>query len=580
MDFSTWRAGWLKAHDKNAMAATLADLFEARTAAEGEFDVFTDGSFATFKRLPHLFIDGRNALRLLDEADKALSSLEPAADRTRISKIIRLVRTLVFTANITSPTDLWLTHHVLETYHRLGLMKELPGAADNAQGFAERHYLNERMVELDLHFLHSRAALRPELLSEMEATLVIEAATPPQNWTPLVQDILESRHLEPVEAKLFMSWMDQYERIAARAPRARREGWFPTAAEIAAGLRIVPIVLALRTSSRFGEVLTWNRLFVPDLNAEHFEALKGFLTRVGYVNSTGGLTDLGDRVLKRGPGPFGIIHAYTPYLEVRQDELTGKSVNRWIDRAANIAASQDANAKTFAKGLSALWSYQEKSGFRYNVFIEHALGQGEATRQHFAKLGENAYQYFGADLEDKAIERARGFQERGHLPKNMRFIDKADIGKPELVIDAVRGAGFKTEDAVMVVGNGFHEVRRQTDEGMVEVMAKYRRAGILVIFTEETALEDEELLESAWNTYHAGFRYFHELSGQGLRRFKRPAARGSRILSWTQLATKAGYNVLPEYTSRGRSIYPTPLADANPPISATYFCVPDPNAKD
>ncbi len=40
----------------------------------------------------------------------------------------------------------------------------------------------------------------------------------------------------------------------------------------------------------------------------------------------------------------------------------------------------------------------------------------------------------------------------------------------------------------MIVGNGFHEVRGQSDSGMVEIFRGYEDAGILLLFTEESAL--------------------------------------------------------------------------------------------
>ena len=52
---------------------------------------------------------------------------------------------------------------------------------------------------------------------------------------------------------------------------------------------------------------------------------------------------------------------------------------------------------------------------------------------------------------------------------------------------------------------------------MIQVFKQYCDAGIVLIFTEESGLSDEDLLATGWNTYHSGLRYVHELSGQGLR---------------------------------------------------------------
>ena len=155
----------------------------------------------------------------------------------------------------------------------------------------------------------------------------------------------------------------------------------------------------------------------------------------------------------------------------------------------------------------------------------------------------------------------------------MQFIRAADIGEPERVTAFLAQQQLLGEPAVMMVGNGFHEIRQQTNEKMLEVFQGYQQAGLVLVFTEESALHDEALLDTAWNTYHAGFRYVHELSGQGLR----PAVERDNAArwSWRKCATLGGYVVLDAYSYRSRTIYPHKRPHhKNPSISVTYFCVP------
>ena len=218
--------------------------------------------------------------------------------------------------------------------------------------------------------------------------------------------------------------------------------------------------------------------------------------------------------------------------------------------------------------------FRERYGFNFEVFIEHAVGQGEATRQRYLIDGEKSIQYIGADLEDAAIDKAIEQQEIGLLPQNMKFIRGADIGDPGKVIQFLKEHELYGKPSVMMVGNGFHEIRQQTNKRMVEVFQKYQEGGLVLIFTEESALNDEDLLNTAWNTYHAGFRYVHQISGQGLR----PAIdRGhkSNLWSWRKCIRKSGYHLLEDYSYRSRSIYPFKSSrKENPSISVTYFCVP------
>ena len=160
----------------------------------------------------------------------------------------------------------------------------------------------------------------------------------------------------------------------------------------------------------------------------------------------------------------------------------------------------------------------------------------------------------------------------------MRFIRNADIAKPSTVVNFLRAQKVDPYGAVMIVGNGFHEVRNQTDSLMEEVFRGYQEAGIILLFTEESALSVDDLLATAWNTYHAGFKYVHQRSGQGLRpASKGPISKLGRPLpaSWNECATKAGYVRLSDLSTRTRTIFPyRPGNDHNPAISVNHFFVP------
>jgi hypothetical protein len=301
------------------------------------------------------------------------------------------------------------------------------------------------------------------------------------------------------------------------------------------------------------------------------------LRAAGAVDDEGRLSPVGARMLERGPGPFGIIEAYHPYLAQLPKLWSEGPASVHVERSTNVAASQDANRRTFTRANDALDRFCADTGFSYTVFVEHAVGRGEATRQRWLRSGD-ALAYVGADLEDAAIDAAVVEQQAGRLPAAMRFVRHADIARPEVLVDAMTAAGLDTEGAVMLVGNGFHEVRDPVDETMIEVFRGYERAGFVLLFTEENALAVDDLLNTAWNTYHAGFKYVHERSGQGLRPANpRPPSRMGAALatSWTECARRAGYVRADDYCSRTRTIYPyTPANGHNPAISVNHFLVP------
>jgi hypothetical protein len=249
-----------------------------------------------------------------------------------------------------------------------------------------------------------------------------------------------------------------------------------------------------------------------------------------------------------------------------------------VKRGDNVGASQDANAGTFRTANNALDRFCVDHDFELSVFIEHAIGRGEATRQRYERSGAKDIRYYGADLEDAAIDAAIAEQKAGNLPADMVFVRDADIGKPDVLLNAIRANGDDPNGAVMLVGNGFHEVRGQTDDRMTDVFSGYCEAGVILLFTEENALAIDDLRATAFNTYHAGFKYVHEKSGQGLRPAEpRPRPRlGKRLrASWEKCAAEAGYTKLEDYSSRTRTIYPyTRPGLPNPSISVNLFFVP------
>lgn len=546
------------------------------------FPFIDESSFQLFiSKVPHLFQDG---LAILDWVTDCRKIIKTALDKEQIDeaaaesakRALKVLQNMVFTAAITAPSDLWLLRHVLSTHKLLGITGWL--LKDNALDpavFAASNDFNERQLKIDLHFLLSRGYLtradgafylsKDATVRRMQTQLVTLNKSERVDMTRVWMDWFSAgNHPEWDEGRLKSM-------LTFSAAKQRCEtAWFATHWELEAGFRLLPIVLALR-ALELTPKLVKGTTFADEI-PHCFTQLVQFLEQCGLLKE-GNITLLGERVFERGPGPFGIVGAYASYAEHLSDILRGKTGTAWVSRGENVAASQDANRKTFKAANQALDDFCKRFNFDYSVYIEHAVGKGEATRQRFQRNGEEHLRYYGADLEDAAIDEAIKEQQKGFLPANMQFIRNADIGRPEKITERLQADGLQDSHAVMVVGNGFHEVRDQSDEKMVEVFQGYAEAGILLIFTEETGLSDSDLLNTAWNTYHAGFRHVHEMSGQGLRPSWRNHEGG--LMSWSECACRAGYRVLDRYTSSTRTIYPFRKGKRkNPAISVTYFCVP------
>ncbi len=514
--------------------------------------VMTSPTGRTSKGFPYLQPPAWRRLRdwvphILAAGPSVLAAVQRLVEGGASPDAAKVVRQVVHSAAVTAPPDLWLARHMVAALHETGVLQRLGAGEVVVPG--DDGVLRSEELSIDLVFLLSRGWLVRagkgfRLAENPHARQLCQLGPTP---LPAGASVLWQRAMRGEDVpELNLLDVDRISVSQARSPGL----WSATAWEVAIGYRLVPLIVALRSVSREMDLAC-----VPDVGRRILQA-----------------AGAGERVLQRGPGPFGIIEAYHPYMAQLPTVLRQGRGAVHVNRSTNIAASQAANAKTFSLAHDALDRFCAETGFTYTVFIEHALGRGEAVRQRLAR-GPQGLQFVGADLEDAAIDAAMA---SGDMPDGMVFVRNADIGRPATLL---AGMGeLPTEGAVLMVGNGFHEVRDQTDAGMLQVFAGYEAAGLLLLFTEESALSVDDLLETAWNTYHAGFKYVHERSGQGLRPAvpALPSAlEGPLPASWLECATRAGYVYADQYCARSRTIYPTtPPSGHNPSISVTHFFVP------
>mgnify|MGYP003632721001 CR=1 FL=1 len=544
-------------------------------------------------QIPHILGMGQRTLEANAAIRKALGS-DTNGDSENILRACKVVDQIVSTAAVTAPPSLWLARHLLGCYKSLGLLDRLlagkaiyPDDCSISREGADQPLAGAELgidflFFLSLGFVEQyddsyRIAGHPRVRRIFESVTPIAAATDPaQTWLRL----FAGESLTPPEQE---ELLDLGFGVAQRTSLVQ-DHWLPTLSEIELGYRLVPVVIGMRAAGITEGLREGKELTSSDLSKSSPMCAAGalsILTAAGWCKRNGEnyrVTKSGERGFSRGPGPFGIIHTYHPYMTKAAELLDSGSTSVWVERGENVAASQDANRGTFLRANNALDRFMEETGFPLGVFIEHAIGRGEATRQRYERSANAHIRFVGADLEDAAIDAAIEEQTAGNLPDNMVFVRQADIGKPELLLTAMADAGIDSQGAVMIVGNGFHEIRNQTDESMKEVFRGYCDAGILLLFTEENALAIDDIRQTAWNTYHAAFKYVHEKSGQGLR----PAdprqgvrlGRGLRA-AWSECAQAGGYVRAESYCEKTRTIYPyTPTNGINPSISVNHFFVP------
>jgi len=539
--------------------------------------------------VPHILADGPMVLASLARIEAAAVRASPEASENLV-RSARVVRQVVNTAAVTAPSALWLLRHVLSTFSRLGLLERLLSGEMLSPDSCPP--LKSEELRVDLNFLLGRDYVVRKgpgvrMADHETARRVFSGTQPlpegrPASLTQEWMSAFSGRALSVSDHEMLLEVASDPPRTTAREPGR----WTGSLEDIEVGYRLVPLALGLWASGRSSALMEQSQPAPdefcpgrPDLG----ESAHQVLIAAGSLSEEGHWTAVGRRLFQRGMGALGIIEAYHAYMDALPRVLRDGRGAVHVSRGSNITASQEANRKTFKSANDALDRFCTDTGFSYSVYIEHAIGKGEATRQRYERSGDASIHYFGADLEDPAIDAAEAEQAAGNLPAGMRFVRHADIGRPEVLISALEAAGVSPEGAVMIVGNGFHEIRGQSDERMTSIFEVYEKAGLILLFTEENALSVDDLLETGWNTYHSGFRYVHERSGQGLRPAEAPApsTHASPLpASWTEVATEAGYLRAGDYCARSRTIYPYPTSNGhNPSISVNHFFVPGRIAK-
>ncbi len=544
--------------DPSAMA--LFEILTDKTPANAAgFPQMTREHFDHFIfDVPHLFQKGLRLWQWTDRLERITESSDfPSERREAVLRVASAIWTRVKNASLTAPSDLWLLRQILSTHKKLGTLDDLnQGQTIFVEPYARRKNLDPVQLSRDLQLLSVRGYVVPtqggfrKTMTQAGRVLNVVFPLDGEFQRDMSQELCDwfDGKTDSTREDLLKRW------LCFDSKPSTKRSWVGDMQEIEIGYRLLPLILSLKASGLLGTSgLALNRL-LPEMTK--VLELAGLLFQ-------GKTTPLGVHVFEKGPGIFGITGAYHSYLNALEDLLLSRDKKPWVARGKNIAASRDANRGAIRTAVDSIISYSKQNQTNFSVMIEHAMGYGVGIRTLHRHFGDVPH-YYGADFEQTAIEVALQEQREGRLPALMRMV-QADIGQPNTLIDFVRYHEDDLSQAVMIVGNGFHEIRRMGDTKLIEVLRDYCKAGITVVFIEESRLTDDQIFHSAWETYNAGFRWYHDTSGQVLRS---PS-------TWKQLFEQAGYRVLPEFSHGTRSIFPCPMdTEENPPISGTFFCVP------
>ena len=280
---------------------------------------------------------------ILSEGPRVLATVAQLVNAGASPDAGRVVRQVVRSAAVTAPPDLWLTRHILAALRTVGVLDRL--IAGDVVTPDDEDTLRAEELSIDLRFLLSRgwlvrAGTGYRLAGHAHAQqLSLLGPTPlPAGVSVLWRAALEGASVPALDA---------LDPVHISIKQDRHPGlWSATAWEIELGYRLVPLVVALRATSE-----SMDLSHLPPVGHRILEA-----------------AGAGARVLERGPGPFGIIEAYHPYMATLPTVLRAGRGAVHVDRSTNIAASQAANRKSFRRANDALDRFCADTGFSYQVF--------------------------------------------------------------------------------------------------------------------------------------------------------------------------------------------------------------------
>ncbi|HMG53740.1 MAG TPA: hypothetical protein VK601_09660, partial [Kofleriaceae bacterium] len=263
--------------------------------------------------VPHILGDGPRTMDAVDLVIAAAvrAGLDEAVVRN-LGAAADVVRQVVRTAAICAPPDLWLLRHVVGQLARIGVAARLLAGETVDAGIAAR----PEELEIDLRFLLSR-----DLLVRVDSGGAHAGYRLGMHGH--ARDVLS---LPPVDdgmqASLSMAWAEVLlghpgdaaaaavsASLARPLPADRREPglWSPTARDVELGARLVPLVIGMTASSRTKQLLAAApaaplsaTLLCPGRGAIG-EAALAVLAGAGVLDAQAMLTDVGARVLERGP---------------------------------------------------------------------------------------------------------------------------------------------------------------------------------------------------------------------------------------------------------------------------------------
>src|SRR5262245_1991670 len=250
------RAGKVLSDFPHPRRSYLLQILTGRTSVSSTgFPYISERSFRLFlTHIPHLFADGNRLLSWLAKVEKRIEKTKQCSQNEQESflRALQVLRTIIYSAAVCAPPDLWILRHVLAVHAQLGITRFIAtGAEINPNELAEKLHLDPKHLSWDLSLLHSRGYLQPTRKGYVIADSN-QAADIFKNISPIPIQFLRDM-VDPLLAILTSSRPknDTKELVSFflnhSGAQRKSKGWFASRYDLQIGYRLVPLVLALHS---------------------------------------------------------------------------------------------------------------------------------------------------------------------------------------------------------------------------------------------------------------------------------------------------------------------------------------------
>ncbi|HEY7159770.1 MAG TPA: hypothetical protein VH815_00860, partial [Acidobacteriota bacterium] len=231
----------------------LLQILTGRTSLSSSgFPYISERSFRLLlMHIPHLFSDGLTLLNWLSRVEPRVEKTKELSQTERESflRAVQVLRTIIFSAAVCAPPDLWILRHVLSVHAQLGITRLIStGAEINPDELAGKLNLDPKHLSWDFSLLHSRGYLQPTRKGYVIADSK-QARDLFHNITPIPVQFLRDM-VDPLLAMLTSSRTDRDTKelvaffLDYSGPQRKSKGWFASRHDLQVGYRLVPLVLA------------------------------------------------------------------------------------------------------------------------------------------------------------------------------------------------------------------------------------------------------------------------------------------------------------------------------------------------